>query len=126
MGQEANKRLYYLLVGTDVLQIVLIVTKYVVMVWIGEEVSYLDESYSQIVFTTLAVAVLLYQTYQFVKHLKFMQLIYNKKRLFLKIGLMALGGVARVIYNVYYIVAVSEDTQDWMISLDSNCQRRSW
>jgi hypothetical protein len=64
-------------------------------------------------------------TYQFVKHLKFMQLNYSRKRLFIKIGIMVVGAFARVIYNIYYILAVSvfSGMKGWIINLDLQCVR---
>lgn len=129
VGQQANHRIYYLLIATDVLQVLLMTAKYLVEWITSDRPDYLDESYSQIVFTTLAVAVLLYQTYQFIKHLKFMQLIYSRTKLLKKVGLMAVGAFARIAYNIYYILAITlneaDDKGDWMIDLDEKCQRKN-
>ena len=128
VGQLPNKRIYYLLVVTNVLQVALIIAKYMVW-WLVDEgtADYLDENYSQIVFTTLSISVLLYATFQFVKHLKFMHLIYSRRKLFFKIGLMVVGAFAHIAYNIYYILAVSvlKNQKGWMINVDENCQRVS-
>lgn len=83
---------------------------------------YFDESYMQIVFTTLSVFVLIWMTYQFVKHLKYMQLVYSRRTLMTKIGLLVLGALTRVAYNIYYILSVFilEDA-GWLIEVDERC-----
>lgn len=80
---------------------------------------YFDESYMQIVFTTISVFVLIWMTIQFVKHLKYMQLVYSRKTLLTKIGLLVLGALTRVAYNIYYILSVFIFSDaGWLIELN--------